>query len=89
MDPALDCVHTIQTICAELATKIITRLNIRYPTLKAEIEFLIMKYFEETKDDCKKKVEDYLEAEINYIHTNDSEALSSYVELLSAVNQKD
>ena len=81
-DPALDCVHTIQTICNDLANKIIGRLNVKYPTLKAELEFLIMNYFELTKDDCKKRVEDYLEAEVNYIHTNDAEAQNTYLELL-------
>lgn len=73
-DPAMDCVFTIQNICNDLAGKIIDRLNIKYPTLRAELEFLIMNYFETIKEDCKKRVEDYLEAEVNYIHTNDSEA---------------
>lgn len=84
-DPAVDTVFTIQTICNDLANKIIQRLNIKYPTLKAELEFLVMNYFEEVKEDCKHRVEDYLEAEINYIHTNDGEAHSTYQDMLSAV----
>jgi len=49
-------------------------LNIKYPTLKAELEFLVMNYFESVKEDTKKRVEDYLDAEVNYIHTNDTGA---------------
>lgn len=70
----MDCVFTIQNICNELASKIIQRLNIKYPTLRAELEFLIMNYFEQIKEDCRTRVADYLEAEVNYIHTNDGEA---------------
>jgi hypothetical protein len=44
-----------------------------------------MNYFEMVKEDCKNRVEDYLEAEINYIHTNDTDAHTTYQELLSAV----
>jgi hypothetical protein len=33
-----------------------------------------MNYFETVKEDCRIRVEDYLEAEINYIHTNDDRA---------------
>lgn len=47
-----------------------------------------MNYFETVKEDTKQRVEDYLDAEINYIHTNDTGAQNTYVELLSAV-QKD
>lgn len=84
-EPAIDTVFSIQTICNDLANKIISQLKIKYPTLKAELEFLVMNYLEEVKEDCRKRVDDYLEAEINYIHTNDGEAHSTYQEMLSAV----
>lgn len=41
-----------------------------------------MRYFENLRENVRNIIEDYMDAQINYIYTTDNESLNSYNELL-------
>lgn len=70
-EPAVELIHDVFSQLEILAHSIIDRIFMRFPQLKPEIMDVITGVLVEERDHCKMVVESIIEAEQNYIFTND------------------
>jgi hypothetical protein len=72
-EPATDLVMDVYANLEFMAYQIIDKLFLRFPSLKPEIVDIVNGILQEERDHCREIVASIVEAEENYIFTNDQE----------------
>jgi replication fork clamp-binding protein CrfC len=72
-EPALDLVGDVYANLEFMAYQIIDKIFMRFPTIKPEIIDVVNAIIQEERDHCREIVAAVVEAEENYIFTNDGD----------------
>ena len=80
-DPAMEVLNETFVYMDQLATTIIKRVFMRFPSVLDEISDLSNKVLQLQRDKARKIIDNQLDSELDYIFTNDHQYLSSKTDL--------
>lgn len=74
-DPALDCLNEVYHFLENLASGIVEKIFVRFPTIIPDIMEIITGVLQAERDKAREIVEAIIDSEQNYLFTNDVDYL--------------
>lgn len=81
-EPALDLLQDVYHMLEQMAQGIVDRIFARFPTLVPEVMDIILNCLQEEKERTRAIVESIIDAEQNYLFTNDADYLTNRTDIV-------
>lgn len=82
-DPALDCLNEVYHFLENLASGIVEKIFMRFPTIIPDIMEIITGVLQGERDKAREIVESIIDSEQNYLFTNDIDYLQNRTEIVA------
>jgi len=86
-EPAIELLNTVYQFLEEIAQGIMTKLFVRFPQLTDSIGESVTKVLQKERENTRKIVESIIEAEQQYLFTNDQDYLLNRTNLIPKANE--
>lgn len=81
-EPALDLLQDIYHILEQIASGIVEKIFSRFPAMIPDVMDIIVQVLQRERDKCRELVESIIDAEQNYLFTNDADYLSNRTDIV-------
>ena len=88
-EPALDLLQDVYHILEGIAQSIVDRIFIRFPSMIPEVMDVIIQVLQGEREKCRQIVEAVIDAEQNYLFTNDADYLANRTDIVPTPDAKD
>jgi hypothetical protein len=86
-EPALDLLQDVYFMLEQMAQGIVERIFSRFPSLIPEVMDIIVNVLQDEREKTRVIVESIIDAEQNYLFTNDSDYLTTRTDIVPQENQ--
>ena len=87
-DPALDCLNEVYHFLENLASGIVEKIFVRFPTIIPDIMEIITNVLQSERDRAREIVESIIDSEQNYLFTNDIDYLQNRTEIVATNDEE-
>jgi len=88
LEPALECLNEVHFNLEKLAMNLVAQYCRKFPVIQADIEERVQYILENRREKTRAILQNNLEAEMGYLHTNDNDLFESYPQATDNANPR-